>query len=147
MIDPLSTLSAPPPGYLLESDSSDEEGQGVYGDRQAIPKIRTATSVAVQWLDGPVPASSVIVGVGQAGTYLARRANARMAVLRVEVNGTNAGTGFALGADGEGLLVVLSDRDDKGEAAFEVVERLTASVKAQNWCVFHRARALSSTSE
>lgn len=129
MLDPVSSLSAPPPRYLLESDSSDEEGQGVYPSGQR-KRATTTPAVSVKWLDEAVPATSVVVGLGQAGKYLARRANARMAVLSVDVDGHTVGTGFSLGDD---LLVQLADSDEKGEAACGVVEQLTKLVSAQSW--------------
>lgn len=93
-------------------------------------RATTTPAVSVKWLDEAVPATSVVVGLGQAGKYLARRANARMAVLSVDVDGHTVGTGFSLGDD---LLVQLADSDEKGEAACGVVEQLTKLVSAQSW--------------
>jgi hypothetical protein len=129
MIDPLSTIAAPPPRYLLESDSSDEEGQGAYAGG-SVPKIRTAApEISVRWTDAvPGSLTGAVVGVGQAGKYLARRAGARMALLVVEIGGTTVGTGFAFGEDG--ILVVLEEME---KGAFEVVETLVGAVKAESW--------------
>lgn len=134
MIDPLSPLTAPPPRYLLESDSSDEEGQGVYGGHHA-SRTSPAPGPRVQVLplgDDPLPAvDSVVVGVGQAGKYLLRRAGARQAVLEVELDGHRLGAAFVVPG---GLFIGLHDAD-KGDAAFSVVQELTTLVKAKNWWV------------
>jgi hypothetical protein len=137
MLDPLSALSAPPPRYLLESDSSDEEGQGVYGDSSTrAPKLRTtAPPVRVQWLDGKAAYTSAVVGIGQAGRYLQRRAGARLAALTLE---GSAGTGFAL--PGGGLLLVLED----GECADEVVRVLVSEVDVKSWYVRQERGELTS---
>lgn len=139
MFDPTSPLTVPPPRYLLESDSSDEEGQGAYPSNSHRP-ARPFQQVVVRLLtppsdpladpsDSPLPSLSGagIVGVGQAGKYLLRRAPGR-SVLEVTVDGKRQGRGVAI--DGG---VVVAVQDGAAEAAFEIVKQLAVLIEASSW--------------
>lgn len=141
MFDPTSPLTAPPPRYLLESDSSDEEGQGAYpstSHRRAPVEHRVSVRLLAPSSDPlaePSPAASssaalsgaCVIGIGQAGKYLLRRARGQP-VLEVVVDGKRQGTGVAI--DG-GLVVAV--QDGAPEAAYEIVKQLADVVKASSW--------------
>lgn len=140
MFDPTSPLTAPPPRYLLESDSSDEEGQGAYPSTSHRP-ARAAHRVSVRLLSAPSdplaepspsPSNAFltgagIVGIGQAGKYLLRRAGGRP-ILELAVDGKRQGTGVAM--DGG---VVVAVQDGAAEAAYDIVSQLAGIVKASSW--------------
>ncbi|GMK59986.1 hypothetical protein CspeluHIS016_0902030 [Cutaneotrichosporon spelunceum] len=134
MLDPTSPLTAPPPRYRIESDSSDEEGQGVYpttSHRASVPA--PAVNIRILSVDStdPNPTSisgSAVVGIGQAGKFLLRRSAGRP-LFQVEVGGQPAGMGVAI--DG-GVLVALQD----GPEPHEVVKQLAGLVKASSWTLF-----------
>ncbi|WOO82015.1 uncharacterized protein LOC62_04G005518 [Vanrija pseudolonga] len=139
MLDPISSLKAPPPRYLLESDSSDEEGQGAYPASAAPTQRRAAPPapvVSVSPLPGasaselPLKASSAVVAIGQAGAYLLRRASSARPLLSVTLDSARAGTVFAL--DGGSALLALNELDS-GDAAYAVVEAVLGVVAAESW--------------
>lgn len=132
MFDPTSTISAPPPRYLLESDSSDEEGQGQYGVEGArAPKLRvSAPEISLRPLGEfkpPLQVQSAVVGVGQAGGYLLRSSGGRAKPLfSVEAEGDRLGTAVQL--EGGELLVAVKDGKD-----WEIVRKLLDNVQATKW--------------
>lgn len=132
MLDPTSTVSAPPPRYLLESDSSDEEGQGQYGaEGVRAPKLRvSAPEVSLRPLGEfkpPLQVSSAIVGVGQAGSYLLRSTGGRSKpAFSIEADGERLGTAVRL-EDGELLFAVKDGKD------WDVMHKLLDHVQAEKW--------------
>ena len=142
MNDPLSSLTVPPPRYLLESDSSDEEGQGLYSSSSTRPrKSPPVPSVSIQWEDASAQGSStsnageILVGVGQAGRYLTRKTGLRgkRPELRVEVSEggkkRTVGEGWRLGS--EWLLAVREEWSH--QVVWKVAEALMSSMKARRW--------------
>lgn len=136
MFDPTSTVSAPPPRYLLESDSSDEEGQGQYGGASGgvrAPKLRvSAPEIALRPLGAgfapPLQVQSAVVGVGQAGSYLLRSTGGRAKPLfSIEAGGDRLGTAVQTE---DGLLVAVKDGKD-----WDVVRKLLDNVQASKWWV------------
>lgn len=145
MNDPLSPLTSQPPRYLLESDSSDEEGQGQYPLAESSSR-KSKVTPKIPVVDIRYPRSQgkdeeegkekevVIIGVGQAGRYLARRAGITgntEVELEISVDGLVIGRGY--GTD-EGMLVVVEDEGVEG--LFEVSEMMLKSIKAKAWFVF-----------
>lgn len=121
MEDPLSPLHDRPHRYLLESDSSDEEGQGVYGasgsgPSTSKPKIQTSAPYTVEDIeisgDSWDTYEEVILGVGQAGRYLHRKLlGARVnSTFVVKSRGEALGSGFELG--GRLLLCIDEGQQD-----------------------------------
>jgi hypothetical protein len=134
MDDPTISLNAPPPRYLLESDSEDEEGQGIYGSSgsgPSRPKIRVAQyPVTVQWTDSKVDFDHVVLGVGQAGAWLRRKVGNGEGVVKVQ----RGEEGLGMGMQVERVLVVeIKDVDNEG--VWEVAESLRESINAKQWCV------------
>lgn len=131
MYDPTSSVSAPPPRYLLESDSSDEEGQGAYGGQRP-PKLRVPEpEVTLHLLSGgtaPLEAQQAVVGVGQAGAYLLRGAAGGKPAFALEADGARIGTGVLL-PDGV-LLVAVREQGD-----WRAVRTLLDGVRAEKWSV------------
>ncbi len=121
--DPTQAINAPPPRYLLESDSSDEEGQGIYPSNSTSgpgptssrqkpdPKSgSTPTPCSIEY-KGPIPSSSsslgdinddvdLLLGVGQAGRYLLRLAGGLReeedVAFEVVYGGVSVGRGYRL---------------------------------------------------
>ena len=138
MNDPLSPLTVPPPRYLLESDSSDEEGQGSYSysrrDRKS--KITQPLGVALQWLDGTSgPFDTVLLGVGQVGSYLGRK---------LALSSKDSGAGMTLGITlgdvqmcrgwkfGGDLFIGVEDMEGTSAGVWEVARALSG-IKASRW--------------
>jgi len=134
MDDPTISLNAPPPRYLLESDSEDEEGQGVYGSSgsgPSRPKIRLPKeTVSVQWTDSKEDYSHIILGVGQAGAWIRRKVGNGEGVLKVQ-RGEEA---LGMGTQVEGVLVV-DVKDVDNESVWDVAESLRGSINARQWYV------------
>jgi hypothetical protein len=138
MNDPSSAFNAPPPRYLLESDSSDEEGQGGYpggstshGGRQGKASTK-AHSVRVVGSTVQRAVPEAVVGVGQAGRYLFRKLglthSAQEAQATVELDGGKCGTiAYVNGA----ALICLEEQD--GEEAWAVGKGLGDTVRAEKW--------------
>lgn len=139
MNDPVSSISAPPPRYLLESDSSDEEGQGYYagaaGGPSSRPKIRQTSSadISVESVSASSSYNSVIVGTGQAGRYIAKKAGHRHEDSTIKVKSSNGllGQGWEL-SDNE-LLLALDDVEN--ENVWTVSKALLEKIKASSWYV------------
>ncbi|BEJ17972.1 hypothetical protein CspHIS471_0702490 [Cutaneotrichosporon sp. HIS471] len=134
MYDPTSPLTGPPPRYRIESDSSDEEGQGAYpttSHRASAPPPGVNIRLLPVDPSNPQPLSgsgAVVVGIGQAGKFLLRRAVGRP-IFQVQVGGQPAGMGVSV--DG-GVVVALQD----GLEAHEVVKQLAEVVKGSSWTLF-----------
>ncbi|TXT05940.1 hypothetical protein VHUM_03701 [Vanrija humicola] len=134
MLDPIASLKAPPPRYQLESDSSDEEGQGAYPASSAAAARRPAAPAAEVSLAGlpgaaKLTATSAVVAIGQAGAYLLRRASSASPALAVHVGPARKGTVFALG--GDAALLALEDVD--GDAAHALVDAVISAIGASSW--------------
>ncbi|WVR07745.1 hypothetical protein IAU60_004788 [Kwoniella sp. DSM 27419] len=151
MNDPLSPLTAPPPRYLLESDSSDEEGQGTYpgsGPSSSRPKIRQA-----QTIDDPAVAggavSHVVLGIGQAGRYLLKHVQAQTPATgeAIKVDGSEVGSIRTVGGI---RLVIIEENGLKGETVWDLASALTEAVQAEQWTIitsYVPAMYIPSTSE
>lgn len=113
MNDPTTSLNAPPPRYLLESDSEDEEGQGIYpGSGPSRPRIRvTRQPVAVHWDGQKKSYDNVVIGVGQTGKYLLRKTGAQEDKMRIQRGGEVLGQGFEIGS---GLLLHVMEVENDG---------------------------------
>ncbi|WVW86093.1 hypothetical protein I302_108132 [Kwoniella bestiolae CBS 10118] len=134
MNDPLSPLTAPPPRYLLESDSSDEEGQGTYpgaAPGPSKPKIRINEGVKVDitGLEGEV--EEVVIGLGQAGRYLSKSVQGEM-IGGVKVGSSSVGVVYKVG---KGRVILVEEGDLNGNECWEVVKSLVGKVKAGKWTV------------
>lgn len=132
MNDPSSASQAPPPRYLLESDSSDEEGQGAYPSTSRKPaRARPTHDVSVQFIDQVGDVGCIAVSVGQAGRYLDRMTGARKAI--GEVTSLGEVVGRALRVDGDLLLVM--EEGEQSEGIYAVADKIVQTVKARSWCV------------
>jgi hypothetical protein len=141
MLDPLSPHDLPPPRYLLESDSSDEEGQGYYphqasSSRQLVERRSVDLTIKATLQDF----ESAIIGIGQAGRYLARKAGvtgvqggSQGTVLEVRAGEEVVGKGYELGKE---LLLVLDD----DEGGMDIADKLLGQLRARSWCVGARSR-------
>ncbi|OCF77196.1 hypothetical protein I204_01181 [Kwoniella mangroviensis CBS 8886] len=133
MNDPLSPLTVPPPRYLLESDSSDEEGQGTYPGAapgpSTKPKIRINDGIQVNitGLGGEV--DEVVVGLGQAGRYILK------GVQGEKIGGIKIGIKNVGGVTkvGKNTVVSIEESELGGDECWEVVKSLVAKVKAKKW--------------
>ncbi|OXH27123.1 hypothetical protein J008_04846 [Cryptococcus neoformans] len=142
MNDHLAALNAPPPRYILESDSSDEEGQGAYpGSSTPKPKISIDTppvEVSVIRGTGNEEVRDLILALGQAGKYLKKHlgvsgsAVGQEEVGKVVVGGRQAGQGWKVG---EGLVFSVNEANLPHEAVWEIAQKLLANVKAQSWTI------------
>ncbi|WVR00220.1 hypothetical protein IAU59_007362 [Kwoniella sp. CBS 9459] len=162
MNDPLSPLVAPPPRYLLESDSSDEEGQGEYphlehGSSRPRPKVRTRRHITldVNARSGEGSAGEdeeVFVGLGQVGRYLSKITGTTSAGSRGSSSGSQSDVygqikvdddvigrimiiGNDTGSGSGSKLVSLEESDLSGEEVWEVVKLLKEKIRAKNWSV------------
>ncbi|WWD19556.1 hypothetical protein CI109_104017 [Kwoniella shandongensis] len=135
MNDPLSPLTVPPPRYLLESDSSDEEGQGAY------PSTSTSRGSKSQPLPPQISiilpeageVEELVIGLGQAGRYITRSSGKVEPEGEVRVDGRVVGRGLK---GEEGVLVLGLDESELGyEAIWELAEKLIDKVKAKRWTV------------
>ncbi|WVQ84310.1 hypothetical protein IAT38_006462 [Cryptococcus sp. DSM 104549] len=132
-MDPLSPLTAPPPRYLLESDSSDEEGQGAYPGAPSRPKLHLASpSISFRSsLSSDLP--HVLLAIGQAGKYILKHVGSNGEVVgEVQVEGKTAGRVVKAG---EEVVLVLDENEVPNEAAWGVVEKITEGLKARSWTV------------
>ncbi|KAK4685417.1 hypothetical protein P7C73_g4731, partial [Tremellales sp. Uapishka_1] len=133
--DPTNPLSVPPPRYLLESDSSDEEGAGVYpsaGPSKA-NKVAPAQQVTISHIIPVKKYSHVIIGVGQAGRYAARKAGINLrdgdgVCCEISLGDRTLGRGH-LATDT--LLIVVED--EKGETPFAVADKVLSTFPATSW--------------
>ncbi len=130
MNDPLSSLQAPPPRYLLESDSSDEEGQGAYPSTSRKSSRPAPTyDISVNFDDDVDNLECLVIGVGQAGRYFAQVVGVGKRIGELK-NGDEA-VGLAYKKEGFSIMVV--EESHSGEAAFAFADKLIQSVKARSW--------------
>ena len=134
MNDPLvSSFRAPPPRYLLESDSSDEEGQGSYpSSSRKSTEITFPNDVSFQIPPAHRHPATVIICVGQVGRYFARKSGLERAVGEVWNKNGNGVVGRALELD-DGLMIIMEESDAEG--VFRIAEKLLDVVKAGAWYV------------
>jgi hypothetical protein len=137
MNDPTAAISAPPPRYLLESDSSDEEGQGEYAasSSRRAERAKATQEVRVDWEDAEAQKGlkEVVIGVGQSGRYLRRKIDSKgseKAAVKLTLGEEEVGRGWAM--DGV-LLMALEEAE--GDEAWRIVEKVTGEVKAERWSV------------
>ena len=134
MNDPLSPLTVPPPRYLLESDSSDEEGQGSY---LTSPSRRTQNietpRVTHNWTSPSADIfDAVILGTGQPGRYLTRRygLDSRPSDLEVSLSGLPIGRGWKVEKD---LVVALQDELDQPSSSVWECAKSLMGMQAKKW--------------
>ncbi|KIR34029.1 hypothetical protein I352_03260 [Cryptococcus deuterogattii MMRL2647] len=142
MNDHFAALNAPPPRYLLESDSSDEEGQGAYpGSSTPKPKISIDTPPVEVFFTrgtGNEGVKDLVVGLGQAGKYLKKDlgvggcAAGQQEVGKVVVGGRQVGQGWKVG---EGMVFSINEGDLSHETIWEISQKLLANIKAQSWTI------------
>lgn len=148
MDDPLSSLHDRPPRYLLESDSSDEEGQGIYpgaGPSRTKPKIALPEqdiSVSMNWSKSTrSDIQSVVLGVGQTGKYLMRktglevRGKGRISTgdkgdLQILMGGREVGRGYV--RDGS-LLLAMTEGLDEQSGLYRLAEGLIKELSTTSW--------------
>lgn len=130
MDDPATALNIPPPRYLLESDSEDEEGEGLYGAGVSQrPKISVEPlPVSVRWTDEARAYEHVIVAVGQASRYLKRKIGGSYGVLTITRGEDLMGEGIEV----EETLVV-SVTEEEGEGVWELARAIKEAVKSESW--------------
>ncbi|OCF38164.1 hypothetical protein I316_00388 [Kwoniella heveanensis BCC8398] len=160
MNDPLSPLVVPPPRYLLESDSSDEEGQGEYphphpeqssSRRQPPrPKIRVKRSIA--FIDARAAAGSasafasasastedereeVVIGLNQVGRYLLKITGSQGSQAQGEIKVDADVIGSTRTLTEGATLVSLDESDLSGEEPWDIVRLLKDKIKAKRWTV------------
>jgi hypothetical protein len=125
MNDPGSALQAPPPRYLLESDSSDEEGQGEYADSSSRRRTQPqpVAEARIEWTIERARdnVSEMVIGIGQAGRYLKRKMGQGADAMKVLHGSAQVGTGSLK----EGCLLVLLD-DAEGEDAWTIAKSVSA---------------------
>ncbi|WWC64654.1 uncharacterized protein I303_107265 [Kwoniella dejecticola CBS 10117] len=143
MNDPLSPLTAPPPRYLLESDSSDEEGQGTYPTYEqsgpSKPKIRlnNESQVSIEGVDKVTNLEEVVIGIGQAGKYVSKLAESQGQGLRignVKIGSKNIG-GVLQGTTDGHKIISLEEGELSHEESWEVVKVLIDTIKARKWII------------
>lgn len=110
MEDPLSAVHDRPHRYLLDSDSEDEEGQGIYSPSTSGPsrisKLHiSSSSPAKVSISNSGSYEEVVIGIGQAGKYLCRKFGMDSSV-KVKVGEEVVGTG---GDNGGRLILALND--------------------------------------
>jgi hypothetical protein len=130
MNDPATSLNVPPPRYLLESDSEDEEGEGLYGGGIAQrPKINVQPlAVSVRWTDEARVYGHVTVAVGQASRYLKRKLGVSYGVLTIDRAGDPIGEGIEV----EDALVI-SIKEEESEGVWELARAIRQAVQADIW--------------
>lgn len=163
MNDPTSSFNLPPPRYLLESDSSDEEGQGDYsGAPRANPLAGTSGSpaskplrladVRCQGLQSPGNAgyAEVVVAVGQAGRYALRKLGMGKGhghgheqghgQGRVVIPAVGGAKDERVGAaydvqrkEGQSGALLIVVEEQEGERAWAAAKGLVQSLKADKW--------------
>ncbi|WVQ67098.1 uncharacterized protein L199_005292 [Kwoniella botswanensis] len=135
MNDPLSPLTVPPPRYLLESDSSDEEGQGSYPGvapgPSTKPKIRVNDGVQVDSTGLGDEVDEVVVGLGQAGRYILKGVQGEK-IGGIKIGSKNVASVTKVGKN---RVISIEEGEMGGEECWEVVKSLVAKVKAKKWTI------------
>jgi hypothetical protein len=137
MNDPVSSaLQAPPPRYLLESDSSDEEGQGEYAASSSRRTKRPAVTpnITGEWVDtAKAGVKEVIIGLGQAGRYLRRKIGTKKGgQIKPAVRVLAGQEELGLGTVHDGVLVLALD-DAEGEESWSIARELCKIIKGDKW--------------
>ena len=133
MEDPLSAVHDRPHRYLLDSDSEDEEGQGLYS-----PSASGPSRISKLHISSPPSANvsissngsyeEVILGIGQAGKYICRKFGADGKVM-VKVGDEVVGIGGAVGG-----RLVLGINDEMVEDLHSLATSLL-KVETKSWYV------------
>ncbi|WWD03534.1 hypothetical protein V865_001587 [Kwoniella europaea PYCC6329] len=135
MNDPLSPLTVPPPRYLLESDSSDEEGQGSYPATapgpSTKPKIRINDGIQVDITGLKDEVDEVVVGLGQAGRYILKGVQGEK-IGGIKIGSKNVG---GVTKVGKNTVVSIEEGELGGDECWEVVKSLVGKVKAKKWTI------------
>lgn len=137
MEDPLSAVHDRPHRYLLESDSSDEEGQGLYtvtesGPSKSKSTLKPLTSSDIE-ISGPWEAyDEVILGVGQAGRYLIKSFGVvGKGDVQIKAGGTVLGSGWAAGK----RLLLSVDEGGMEESLHSIAQALIDKAGQKSWLV------------
>jgi hypothetical protein len=133
MEDPLSAVHDRPHRYLLDSDSEDEEGQGLYSPSASGPsrisKLHISSPPPAQVLiSSNGPYEEVVLGIGQAGKYLSRKFGKDGKVV-VKVGDEVVGSGGAVGG-----RLVLAINDELVEDLHSLAASLL-KVETKSWYV------------
>ncbi|ODO05696.1 hypothetical protein I350_04756 [Cryptococcus amylolentus CBS 6273] len=133
MNDPLSALSAPPPRYLLESDSSDEEGQGAYpGSAPASrPKIQPDQPPVTVTLPTSGTVEGAVVAIGQAGRFLLKHLPGPTGSEGVIKIGDDK-VGVIRAFENE-LVVLVDDGDLSHENVWAIANKLVQDIQSPQW--------------
>jgi len=135
MEDPLSAVHDRPHRYLLDSDSEDEEGQGLYSPSTSGPsrisKLQISSPASAQVsISSNGPYEEVILGIGQAGEYLCRKFGADGKVV-IKVGDEVVGTGGVVGG-----RLVLGINDELVEDHHSLATALL-ELETESWYVPH----------
>lgn len=140
MEDPLSAVHDRPHRYLLESDSSDEEGQGLYGSNDSGPSKLKPTStpvLSVQDIEindnGPWDTcDEILLGVGQAGRYLVKTlGGGQKADVEIRAGDSPLGSGWMVGK----RLVLSMDDGGLDSSLHAVAQALVNKAGNKPWYV------------
>ncbi|EIW72233.1 hypothetical protein M231_05739 [Tremella mesenterica] len=126
MNDPFSSLDAPPPRYLLESDSSDDE-------LPHSPTTPPPPTLSVTSNPSSTP-SELVLAISQAGRYLLRHLppqNSPATNLRFLHNGDPIGRGI----DMKETMVVMMEDDLEPRMAHMMTEKLIGMFPDAKWTV------------
>jgi hypothetical protein len=140
MEDPLSAVHDRPHRYLLDSDSEDEEGQGLYSPSASGPsrisKLHISSPPSAQVsISSNGPFEEVILGIGQAGKYLSRKFGTDGKVV-VKVGDEVVGSGGALGG-----RLVLAINDEMVEDLYSLATSLL-NVETKSWYVPYQRKVM-----
>jgi len=133
MEDPLSSVHDRPHRYLLDSDSDDEEGQGLYPPSESGPSRLSKVKIS----NGPAPEVSIsttgpyeelVLGIGQAGKYISRKFGGE-GDIEVKVGDEVVGRGGVVGGR---LILGVNEKsvDDLHAVAGELLK-----VETESWYV------------
>jgi hypothetical protein len=129
MNDPVASYNAPPPRYLLESDSEDEEGQGIYGAVERKPTIRLEPrQVTVSGQSTAQNHDVAIVAIGQAGKYLKRKLGMGQRTMSVHIGDEQVGRGTAIGPSSFWHTEEIGNAD-----VWPVAEAMMRNVRTKSW--------------
>ena len=138
MEDPLSAVHDRPHRYLLESDSSDEEGQGLYTTHESGPsKSKSPTALSVNEIEftGSWDAyDEVILGVAQAGRYLSKTfsgSKAGKGDVEIKAGGTALGNGRGVGK----RLLLAVDEQGLETSLHTIARALVNKAGGKSWYV------------
>lgn len=119
----MSPHTLPPARYTLESDSEDEEGEGLYPHSEAVkrtPKAAPKARVRTELMERP---ERVVVAVGEAADYLEQLVDGQTAG-QVDVDDHPVGRVIELGG---GQIIVLFAADVQHEACHAVAKELLSA--------------------